>query len=52
MINIKSPEEIKAMQKGGMKLSEISAGLREKVKPEITTMDLEEAARKLFDKKK
>jgi len=48
MINIKTPEEIKIMREGGEILAKIMKELEKKVKPGITTKELDRAAEALI----
>ncbi len=48
MINLKSPEEITILKEGGRRHAYILAQLGSKVKPGISTQDLEDYARKLI----
>lgn len=48
MINIKSPEEIKIMAEGGKILAKVLEEVRKKVRPGITTLELDRAAEALI----
>ena len=50
MIRLKSQEEIKVLQQGGEKLSEIMRKLRETVRPGMNSNKLEEMAKRLIKK--
>ena len=48
MITLKSPREIEAMAKSGAILAGMHVGLRDIIKPGISSWDIEEFARKYF----
>lgn len=48
MITLKSPREIEAMAKSGEILAGMHVGLRDIIKPGISSWDIEEFARKYF----
>ena len=48
MITLKSPREIDAMEKAGAALAAMHLGIREFIKPGISSWKIEEFARKYF----
>ena len=48
MITLKSPREIKEMQKSGQILAGMHIGLRDIIKPGISSWEIEKFARKYF----
>ena len=48
MISLKSPREIRAMEKSGAVLAGMHLGMRQIIKPGISSWVLEEFARKYF----
>ena len=48
MITLKSPREIEAMEKSGAALAGMHLGIREFIKPGISSWKIEEFARKYF----
>lgn len=52
MIRIKKPEEIEILKEGGKRHSYILAQVADKVKPGVSTQDLEDFARKLIEEGK
>ena len=48
MITLKSPREIEAMEKAGAALAGMHLGIREFIKPGISSWKIEEFARKYF----
>ncbi|MFC1612377.1 type I methionyl aminopeptidase [Patescibacteria group bacterium] len=50
MIRLKSQDEIKILQEGGKRLSDIMRKLKDAVKPGVNSIELEETAKKLIKK--